>query len=614
MPISDILTTTIELPANAVKSLLFSFSALLVQLTISNIFSLIAFRYDAFTSYLIFSEPLGQKLIYILRRKSFLVLSFLVLFSAGGLWGTVLWGLDHPGFVLHPHRVSADTLAKHRRPNPAYAIMSQSAAGNIDGLDIVSDLGAGLFEGINVTLTSLVAPGHPQIAGKPSWKQKANGDGSSGAGSVFPGTRIYLDDDGWSVGIDVLGGVVLSGICLQTNTSVADARWGCEVDYTNNTRVGADYFQDPLAVPDVWWSNASGLLEYETVSADRVTNPWHVLGTGGDTLMMKMVFSLARGHRKHTFMVSVMKTTLLAFLGAPIQMADVQDLVQRTWRAGDGAALQTQDLDSIGIVVGKGVNGLTIGRQHSDGYKVTSRVYQLQKTIAGTAIAYTSFQILDVNLTLINSETVEQVPTPFEDCDTWYQNEAYGGVVRGTNCFLAARGDGKTRLFQGETDTMSVFILAGTLGGKRSTTAADALNDAAWRWTQDNNKALEDLLLSRAYILAGNAGSVKVDESILRPAVSILQLVLVLLPVVLFLVSWGVVLGWVEWHFQASLFSNLVATTHEGYNEEKPGYMSEPPKLGIVRAEGRVYLGTETGVFWHTGRPIVWVEPPRVQA
>lgn len=350
------------------------------------------------------------------------------------------------------------------------------------------------------------------------------------------------------------------------------------------------------------------------MNTERGSNPWDSLGTGGDTAMMKMVFSLERGYRKHTIMLSAMKTTVLAFSTTPIEMADVQNLVQRMWRTEESAEVQTKDLDAIRAALGKPNTGLTLWRQHSDGYKLTSRDYQLQATIVGDQTVYTAFQILDVNMTLVNSETVQQAPTPFEDCNLWYNNNAYGGVVTGSSCYFAQRVAGRTGVFQGQTDTLAVFILTGSLGKKRATTSADALNEDVWRWTQDNNDAIEALVLSRAYILGGSLGSVKVDVQVLRPAVSILQLLLALLPILVFVLSWGSVRGWVGWHFQSSLFSNLVATTHEGYDGEKPDYMTDPPKLGIMRAEGRVYLATGTGVFLHTGRENVLGEEARMLA
>lgn len=229
----------------------------------------------------------------------------------------------------------------------------------------------------------------------------------------------------------------------------------------------------------------------------------------------------------------------------------------------------------------------------------------------GDATAYTSFQILDVNVTLVNSESVQQEPTPSEACDTWYENDAYGGVVQGSSCYLALRADGGTGVFQGQTDTMAVFILAGTFGKRRATTAADALNESAWRWTQENDDTIEALLLSRAYIVAGDAAAVKVEVELIRPALSLLQLFLLLLPVLEIVLSWGSVRIWVGFHFQSSLFSNVVATTHNGCRAETPGFMTDPPTLTIGRDGVRVHLGTETGVFWHTGREQVVAEEPR---
>lgn len=112
----------------------------------------------------------------------------------------------------------------------------------------------------------------------------------------------------------------------------------------------------------------NGFLDSETIVAERGANPWANLGAGGDTVLMKMVLSLARGVRKHTFVVSPMKTTLLAFDTAPIEMADVQDLVRRTWRAQECVEVQMADLDAICAVLERPMTGLTLGRNHSDGF------------------------------------------------------------------------------------------------------------------------------------------------------------------------------------------------------------------------------------------------------
>lgn len=521
----------------------------------------------------------------------------------------MLWGLDRPGLIPHPQRVSADALVNRRRLDTAYAVTSRSSFGNFGALNIMSDLGAGLFDNVNVTLTGLVAPGHPDIPATPRWKTP-DGITSFSSGSEFPGPRIYLDDAGWSVSIDLLSEATQSTACPVTYDSVADASWGCEFDYINNSRVGTDYLGTEMGTPDVWWSDAQGYTDFETVTAQRSTNLWNVLGKGGDTALMKMVVSMTKGHRKHTFMVSAMKTTILGI--ASVQMSDVQDIVERTWRGGDGPALLQQDLDAIGKAVDKGSVGLSMGRQHTDGYKVTSRVYQLVTAKALDISIYTIFQVLDANITLINSETVDHAPVEFEDCSTWYSNNALGGVVTGTDCITAARLDGRTKLFQGQLDTMSVFVLQGTLGKSPALTAADALDKGAWRWIQEHDSELENLVLSRAYIIAGNAGAVMVDVNILRPAISILQLILTFLPLVTFTVSWGAVLGWVGWYYQASLFSNLVTTTHEGYDGERPTFLSKPPKLVIVRGEDKVYLATDAGVFRHTGREVARM-PLRVE-
>lgn len=109
--------------------------------------------------------------------------------------------------------------------------------------------------------------------------------------------------------------------------------------------------------------------------------------------------------------------------------------------------------------------------------------------------------------------------------------------------------------------------------------------------------------------------AVQIDINNYMPAVSILQLVLAALPVVAAAVAYRFLLARATWHYQASLFCNLVATTHDGYDGERPEFMKDPPEVSIVKSEDKAYLGTAAGVFCHTENAVgvvprgVWRSP-----
>src|SRR5258705_6704852 len=99
---SPFVTSSLPVYQNAIKNILFRLATLLIQLTIYKLFSFLAFKSNAYTSFLMFNEDHIQKLLFVLSRgitrHSLLVLAFAVFFGFGNLYDTLLWALYSPGY------------------------------------------------------------------------------------------------------------------------------------------------------------------------------------------------------------------------------------------------------------------------------------------------------------------------------------------------------------------------------------------------------------------------------------------------------------------------------------------------------------------------------------
>lgn len=543
-----------------------------------------------------FAESTLQKFLYGhsrgFNRGTFLVLGFGVLVGLAALYDTMLWGLDSPGYLPHATRVPASGVRQHLRQDPTYVVQAHSAPGDIAVLDLKHDIGEGLWSSsINTSLTGIVAPGSPALASSATYLPEEY------APSV-PGPRIWLEDDGFSVGVDYWKGSVTTFNCDEEHQGLNSLTWSCQYELYEQTRTAAEYMEQLSAVPAIWWE-AGSQMDWESIQTERGVNPWHVLGFGGGTVVLKEVFTVTKGTRRHTFLMSALKVTLLSFQDKPFDMNEIVDLVDRTM-PGDR---RNTVLNAVSRALQEDT-GLTIGSQTADGLSLNSRVYELLRLVlVNNSTIFSVFHAIDVNVTLVHSETLQRAPEPFDSCDTWYRNEATGGKVRNSNCMLATRAPGKSSRFLGQVDTSTVFVLSDTLGHRRANTSASALNETAWTWLQANGEAIDNLVLSRGYILGGNQGAVTVEITTNKPAASIVQLVLVVLPFAFAAVAVVLVMVGATYHYRSSFLVNVVATTHvDGEMDcNKPGDMKEPPEVGLVVRGEHVLIATQTGVFWHGG-------------
>src|SRR5258705_15608 len=132
---SPFVTSSLPVYQNAIKNILFRVATLLIQLSIYKFFSFLAFKSNAYTSFLMFNEDHIQKLLYVLSRglsrRSLLVLTFAVLFAFGNLYDTLLWALDSPGYVPKSTLVTASSVTNQLLANPAYIVFMSEPMQNL---------------------------------------------------------------------------------------------------------------------------------------------------------------------------------------------------------------------------------------------------------------------------------------------------------------------------------------------------------------------------------------------------------------------------------------------------------------------------------------------------
>lgn len=172
--------------------------------------------------------------------------------------------------------------------------------------------------------------------------------------------------------------------------------------------------------------------------------------------------------------------------------------------------------------------------------------------------------------------------------------------MRGTNCDYSVRiNKNVTFRFAGEIDRSTVFVLSRMLGKTNSNTSAEALNETAYQWYQENEQYLNNLVTARGYLLGIGSDSVDIQITTSTPAVSFLQVLLVFVPFGLAGVAWGVVLLRVSSRFQSSLMANLIATLSG--SEPTLGTMWHAPEVELVDDGETAVLRTNAGVVSYVG-------------
>jgi hypothetical protein len=245
-----------------------------------------------------------------------------------------------------------------------------------------------------------------------------------------------------------------------------------------------------------------------------------------------------------------------------------------------------------------GNNSFQLGGNRQQGNTITQFNYELlnPESIAGKAV-YSLFRITHTNLTLVRSEDLPLPIEPREPCTGYYQNMAKGGKLYGTDCYAEKEMDGGR--FFGQQDTSAVLILGDLLGDHTSNVSSRAVDQDAFNWVMKNNERLNNLILSRGYIQSIDPSLVTVELSEVKPAISYLQIMLVLLAVVIGTISWLSLYIFGSGHYASSLLLNLFATTDAGrkVTSRKPQYIRRMPEIRLVDRGDQVTMETETGTF-----------------
>jgi hypothetical protein len=219
----------------------------------------------------------------------------------------------------------------------------------------------------------------------------------------------------------------------------------------------------------------------------------------------------------------------------------------------------------------------------------------------GNTTLYTTLQFLLATISLIRSETLPHPIKPLAPCDLYYSNFGTGGRITTTTCYKST-GNQTGAHFLGQFDTSAVLIITDVLGDGSKNTSDQALNQTGLDWFIRNEKKIDDLLVSRGILLGGDRSTVFVSETHTEAAISYLQVLLVVLPAVLAIASWGFTALKPMSYYGCSFLAAVSSTTHIDRNEraescEKPGYLKKAPSISLKHSRGHVVLETPNGIL-----------------
>jgi hypothetical protein len=322
---------------------------------------------------------------------------------------------------------------------------------------------------------------------------------------------------------------------------------------------------------------------------------------------MKQMFTVTKGLRKHTFLQTTFKATMIAYAPMVFSDADVADFITRLWgNSSQATSPVLQTLVDRVLEAQNNKTSLTFGvfTQKDEGTVVSYSTEYLYiiNTVSGRPI-YAAMRFASTVITLVDSETLLNEPSPLTSCNGSATNLAIGGVVRTMSCLPAPVGS-KTPSqpqFLGQLDTMSVVIINDILGDGTQSTSAVALNKDGVDWYKARDLQIDHLLASRGLIMDGRGSAVAVDVQRNEAAISYFQLVLIILPIFLTLIVCGMTfkkpMSYYQNSFLAAVFATarVTGTTSDEPDCKKVGYMRSPPEIVLKTKGGRVSLQTQDG-------------------
>lgn len=191
---SSFFISRIPLLHNSLKSLLFRISALLLQMMVVKLMGYIAYKMGSYTSFVMFAEGFMQKFAYLRSRRwkkeSLLVLWFALLIPLTGLWDTLLWSLDVPGYVVRSSTTNAPSLTSRLATSPSYLIPLTHRSKDPHRLNLNEAFTSNLYQpGLNISFPGIKYIGKRAVV-------------SPSQPFADAGPRVWLDDEGFSLSID----------------------------------------------------------------------------------------------------------------------------------------------------------------------------------------------------------------------------------------------------------------------------------------------------------------------------------------------------------------------------------------------------------------------------
>jgi len=120
---------------SAVKNIIFKVASYAAAYIISQSFNLVAYQRRDYTTFLMFQEALLQQFHFLRSRfrknagtpsQIILLVTFLLFTAAVGLFDTLLWGLDMPGYISTSRVAQASSLRSKLVEAPSYIITLSS--------------------------------------------------------------------------------------------------------------------------------------------------------------------------------------------------------------------------------------------------------------------------------------------------------------------------------------------------------------------------------------------------------------------------------------------------------------------------------------------------------
>ncbi|KAJ3551952.1 hypothetical protein NP233_g12983 [Leucocoprinus birnbaumii] len=584
-----LLASTFSVGHNAAKNLVFRASSLLLRYSVLGFLSCIAYRRAAYTSFLMLLEDYIQKLYFIrsygFREHAWIVIAFVVLFPAAGVYDTCLWMLDAPGYTFRPTITPARSFSRQLVPNPPYVL---NFAGSSNGIDLDRTLSAGLYlDDITVIATHL--PISQEIVAPP---QKLSSE-------VQP--RIWLDSEGWSVGFDLGWPVDHGGQGCVPNSTDTQQWWSC---HFNNTSAEAIYRQS-FGSPRIWWDNTGA--QSTDISLQLQDDVWTSLTPNGSSAATKLLFTVTKAQRRHAFMQTAWKVTMQTAFPARFQSNEIVDFIRRGWNNDPDQVVDPEIQDVV--------DGVEAAQNRGGSYSAGVMIQEPQPfAIRATVIEFLSFvnsmntsndqfsslRVRSINTTLLHSETLPSSDDlqPFASCLRPLANIVVGGQIHETTCdesISGAMNSSAAGSLEGQIDILLVANLSNIFGDGDTNTSQSAFDPHGQAWLRFNQAHLEELMTSRAFIARGDSDN---DVTWQEPiaAISYLQIILVAIPALLAFLSWTLMAGGGTHHYKHSFLATVCATTHLSDNScRRVGYLKDPPLIELRPARRHIVVGTPNG-------------------